>query len=577
MPFVISARFLLGTYQGSDGSGAPELYPSPDRLYKALVSTAYRVFGFEADHSQAPHTTAALPDSTIQAALSWLESNPPTAIRLPKISTDTNDTTDREHITVYRDKGTITKGAKKISPAVASISTSYPSGAAGAILWQWKNAPDHEMVRAFQTLVGEVPYLGEAVSSVVMAALEIADDGYPAQSSVTLATDRHDFYNDITFAVPLTGRLQELQEAYKSAYPAKKKTPGKDKEEERNVLRNDANQRVDFIGYTFSKTSQTGRITPPWPRGIVLPVHAANTRLWNPEQSEFVEWAVALHRFLIKQWGLGCSPYLTGQYAKSAAVTQPANNVSIQVVTPDPRLSAELLRSNNDTHGGAFFLLMIPADIPPEDYQRLYDICTSIEGQHLYYHGSQQKIMFGAPSTADLTAAWQAPAAGMHRFWSPSPLGIYETRAMPDPSGKNRRWGAREAMQLSLAHVWRDFFNSQDKQKQEQKDQEQPLLKPKSREQKYWDSVRKVAAPTSGFRVFGARTVLRTNMAQYSHHRDASNILKGFSGLLEIKGDAMSTAVAAIGQSRHLGGGFLVPVDVPEQLLDEKGAPSWSR
>lgn len=37
MAFAISAFFPLGFYQGSDSGGRPESYPSPSRLYSALV------------------------------------------------------------------------------------------------------------------------------------------------------------------------------------------------------------------------------------------------------------------------------------------------------------------------------------------------------------------------------------------------------------------------------------------------------------------------------------------------------------------------------------------------------------
>ena len=46
MAFAISAFFPLGFYQGSDSGGRPESYPSPSRLYSALVSAAYLTFGF---------------------------------------------------------------------------------------------------------------------------------------------------------------------------------------------------------------------------------------------------------------------------------------------------------------------------------------------------------------------------------------------------------------------------------------------------------------------------------------------------------------------------------------------------
>lgn len=78
MAFAISAFFPLGFYQGSDSGGRPESYPSPSRLYSALVSAAYLTFGFET-----PNADCGLTDEQIHAALDWLEGNPPQEILFP--------------------------------------------------------------------------------------------------------------------------------------------------------------------------------------------------------------------------------------------------------------------------------------------------------------------------------------------------------------------------------------------------------------------------------------------------------------------------------------------------------------
>ena len=52
----------------SDSGGRPESYPSPSRLYSALVSAAYLTFGFET-----PNADCGLTDEQIHAALDCLK------------------------------------------------------------------------------------------------------------------------------------------------------------------------------------------------------------------------------------------------------------------------------------------------------------------------------------------------------------------------------------------------------------------------------------------------------------------------------------------------------------------------
>ena len=70
-------------------------------------------------------------------------------------------------------------------------------------------------------------------------------------------------------------------------------------------------------------------------------------------------------------------------------------------------------------------------------------------------------------------------------------------------------------------------------------------------------------------------------MASYAHHTNASNVLRAMNAMIAIsdEGDSLDCAALAIGQSRHLGGGLLVPYDVPKSKIkpDEhfgKGVPA---
>lgn len=81
---------------------------------------------------------------------------------------------------------------------------------------------------------------------------------------------------------------------------------------------------------------------------------------------------------------------------------------------------------------------------------------------------------------------------------------------------------------------------------------------------------------------YNYRTVHRANMTDYVHRANGSNILHGMNALIAISdvGESLDCAAMAIGQSRHLGGGFLVPADFAVSVCQsdddfEKGIPTW--
>lgn len=71
-------------------------------------------------------------------------------------------------------------------------------------------------------------------------------------------------------------------------------------------------------------------------------------------------------------------------------------------------------------------------------------------------------------------------------------------------------------------------------------------------------------------------------MIDYAHHTNSSNVLRAMSALIAISDGegSLDCAALAVGQSRHLGGGFLMPLDFPKNMIVpdghfEKGVPSW--
>lgn len=253
MAFAITANFLLGTYQGSDSGGRPEPYPSPDRLYKACVAAAYNTFDFERQTDD-----RVLTDEQIKNALAWLEDNPPHSILLPRVIPPTSDAIS------YRDKGYLEKGKVKKSPDKASKAMSYCQNAVESLLltWQWEENPNQEVINTLNLLCGEVPYLGEACSVVELKV--IAGGGIPeVQRDKTWTLEKGPMLSGISrhnrvFAVPGTGRLEELKRAYMAANPEGK---GKGKNAAKSKIRaKEAEQNFLNIGdFTAEQQEQMNR------------------------------------------------------------------------------------------------------------------------------------------------------------------------------------------------------------------------------------------------------------------------------------------------------------------------------
>ncbi|MBT1180096.1 type I-U CRISPR-associated protein Csb2 [Bifidobacterium vespertilionis] len=572
MPFAISARFLFATYRGSNSVGQLERYPSPERLYKALVSAAYGPFGFGAILDGSGSIVSA---DRLESAFQWLEQHAPDAIRLPE-STPNAVTPLR-----YRDQG-VWDSKNGISKKIAAADLScvaYSDTESGTLIWQWRHAPNSELREVLSALCWEVPYLGEACAPVRLHAYAFDDAAYPLANSLLMEADDFSFAgmaNMEEFAVPAPGHLQELRNGYAKAYP-KKGSAAKGSEDEKNVLSNDLMNCVRNVGYALghpTAAAMHGSAICPWARGILIPACVDDTerpyaRNWAPKDSELVAWCVAMHRLLVRQWGYGASPVLTGRYEGIPSTLRPANNVAIQILTPDMPI-ADGLRGELPA-----FLIMLPHDIAPEDADAIERICRAVRGTRLYHRDAAQRLVLGdTREDIDLWRFWKPVERGCTRLWSPYPFCVRETRPIPDPTDARRRWGAREHVELSVGHAWRDSIN--EKADASRNTTDVSSVTPSSREARYWSLVDRVVA--SGLRVVEAQSTGRPQMERYVHKVQPGVTLMGISALIGFDPSWQTdTTIAAIGQSRHLGGGLLLPVDIPTRLLDNMGKPGWAR
>lgn len=244
-----------------------------------------------------------------------------------------------------------------------------------------------------------------------------------------------------------------------------------------------------LAGYRPPFVHSERALEAPWTRVIVMSVtvdegHQGEKSEWKPSESEYVGWAVALHRFLVKQWGVDPAPSLVGKYV--SGIKRPANNVAIQILDSELKSSYGIQLRDDVARKLPGFLIMLPKDMPQHDMQKLYDVCKRSKGKTLYFSQAVPKLRLGESALIDAEHLWKPVSVDFVRYWMPRPLAIAETRPIPDPK-KKRHWRAAESMYLALGHVWRDKYVPNDIQG--------------TRESRYWETVDAVADQSSNFRI----------------------------------------------------------------------------
>jgi CRISPR-associated protein Csb2 len=158
----------------------------------------------------------------------------------------------------------------------------------------------------------------------------------------------------------------------------------------------------------------------------------------------------------------------------------------------------------------------------------------------------------GRRTTVDAAAFWNPPELGMVRHWESLPAVMPETRRPRKP--QRRSWTLAESAMLSVGFVFRD---------------ELPQVEAGSAEQRYAAIVD--AVESRGVNAQSTSPIPDADVRKYAHKMPKGVVAQPYR--LQLDGGSLlpEQALIAIGQSRHLGGGLLCPVDRPASL-----AESWS-
>ena len=516
---AIRARFPLGVYLGHKPDGQASLFPDTARLFSALMHSAGK-------GSQAIELNGDLrPAPRSLQALQWMEDHAPSALAFPPSTPVAPHRTPTES---YRDEGVFDTAQKSV-PTRRKVRKhqSDAVAVAGAYGWAWDEDAPADIVDTIAALCEDVSCLGEADTPVILEVADIdathyrdaTDTAFPASGGVQVRT-------------PISGRIDELEADYAIARPLKRLTPSQDRHTwtSQPGAPRIASSRVRSFTYR-SPTPPMPDL--PWVGAIAMPLRQPI------DAHERVRWCVALHRAFAAYLGDLPVPLLTGRYAEEAE--QPANRVALQY------LEAEVLQAagHHAEHGA--FVVLAPGGAAPED---LVSVEGCIRSVRKVYRPGATAIDLGPRFDLDPSQFWPAPQEGVVRYWRPVPGMVTETRRQ----GGGSRWSLEDAALLSIGHVFRERLV--------------PSAKGSERYRGIVEQVR-----SWGVRVHDVHPIHDSRVERFAHKLPQGVIAQPYTAKFDLAAVLPPTALVAVGQSRHLGAGLLVPVD--ESIASARALYGW--
>jgi CRISPR-associated protein Csb2 len=520
MPFAIIADLPLGTYRGSSADGSPERIPSVSRLYSALLSAA----GFGPRAVQASPGSLDVSDAD-RAVFRWLEDHPPASVRIPALAVSSGN-----GATAYRDDGTLKKDSKSGTWAIKKLAKAPNVGTAvdGAFAWIWEQAPPEPVRNALEQLCPDVAYLGTSESPVRLTAM--TGDGFEA--TLDLDPGASLFTPGATgIDLPTRGRLEELAAAHHAATgTVPSAASDKHGTDEKSLAPVPPRKSVQAAWYT-PRQAATGNV--PWPQVITVPLSQA---VLGPDR---VRLAVAVHKALVKALDFGAPPMITGAYPDG--VRPPANRVALHFLDEGTPALPDAIRASGRT---AWLAVLVPDRADAADLDALRRALTQVQS----VQGRWLRLFPREATVLDGSRFWQEPKPGQARLWRTAPAAIPDTRGSRDG-----HWNFSHAALLSLGFVWQD----------QERDGERVLPQVPGRGTPYYRGLAR-AVNDAGAAVVHARAVRTGDVNRYVHKINKDAVVRPYTAVLSLGSLPGPRVIQAMGQSRHLGGGLLVPLDIPE-------------
>jgi len=508
VPNGIEATFLLGTYTGHRADQTADPLPDPARLHAALVNAATQGSTAVVDES------GARPSEAAAAALDWLENNPPTGLLKPRTTP-----LSFSPIAAWRQDGVARKegGAWKDKRTKRAFSDGYALD--GPVGWCWKDGIPEGVGVTLEELCADVGCLGEATSPVRLVVTDVEPTHHLDADASMFAT------TGMELRVAVGGRTAALVAAHESAN-GKPPSVNQDKHTT-SELPSPAPTSSIGLSLRRYRAVEAAAERAPWP-AVVLLATSLNLR---PDQR--VRWCAALHRALIARIGYGAPPLITGAYP--AGIRPPANRLAIQYL-PAGMATQHGLES-------AAFALLIPASAAAEDLGALHGALRGLDG--FSNRGQHAEVTETVGVTGE--EFWPGPLPGNIRRWVTYPVAVPETvrqRRGSSADGSAQRWTLTDAVRVSVGLVWRDLIAGE-------------------RTSSRWFEQIAAATREHGVEILDAQLLKDSDVASWVHKTPKQMLVQPYWAMLSLGSLATDRTLVAIGQSRHLGGGLLVPVDSP--------------
>lgn len=501
MTFALIAELPLGTYRAHVGSGDIDMIPSAARLHAALLCAAGSGPRAEMDGDHL------VPSGADLGALKWLETHPPDGITVPR------SVVNRSTATAFRELGlTGTRNKRPVlrklgRPATVSVAVDGP------FAWEWDDPPPAPVADALARLCSDVSHLGTSETPVRLRVDELGPTHRRDDDADLFAG------SGLDLEVPGIGRTAELitqEEEARGQMPSRAQDRPKANEEECS-----GPPRRAAVGVARYCSLQPVGPSLPWSQVLLLPIDREIDPAWR------VRWAACAHRALVALVGNDAPATLTGAYPDGAS--RPANRVAIQF------LGRETL-STGCLEAPATLAVLIPTDTVETDME----VVTEAVGQLGALRGPGGRV---ARRQGHLTAL------GASRFWAPLPAGC-ERRWLTDPAAvpdgrppRRSEWSMADVVSLSVGLVWRDVLSSPGRGAS-------------------WQIELAGEAQRRGVAVEGLRMVTDGDLTRFVHKVNPGVVVRPYRALVDLGALASPQSLVAIGQSRHLGGGLLRPVNV---------------
>ncbi len=496
--FAVLADLPLGSYTGHDAGGGSDMLPAPARLHAALLAAA----------AQGPRAVAEgdllEPSPADRVALRWLEEHPPDGVLIPA------HRRFDAGVTAYRQIGLLLKD----TPRILGKDDHRSVAVAGTLAWTWDEQPPEDVVDSLEELVADVSHLGTSQTPARVWIGPAAPTHRRDPGAELFATD------GVDLDVATRGRLEALETAHRALTRSSRVGDDAVRSSEDEVVPNAVRGARTAARYVELDAERVP--DGPWDTALLCQLTGP---VVPPENC--VTWAVAMHRALVATIGTGAPGVLTGAYGEG--VPRPANRVAIQLLCGAPAALIGLDPSRTSV------IVALPHGADAVEAARVATAVSSI--RTLTGRGSRRRVTFLGVRTG--SRFWPAPARDAQRRWATFPVAIPDTRPL-----RRQPWSLADAAALSVALVFRD---------------EWPAAHDRgdTRYRRFADG-----AFDRGVTVFAAQRVPDSRVGRWVHRGHEGVVVQPYRVELSLGTLAGAQALVAVGQSRHLGGGLLLPTDL---------------